>query len=216
MPKTQKQAKKTPRRTLTIATISILSVLGGFALASGIYAYGVHQGRLLLADNARNSMVEALNTSQDEAKVDKIVSDIDELNAFHEVNDEAAKAEAPKQEAPVKTPVKSPTETPVVAHEEKKPLRAITVTNPIVSVEVNAVVFSASLPESLVGDCKVFLQRVGDKAGAWHYNKSSSPRTLCVTSIPKNQLAPGTWQYELTFYGENMYGANNPKGSFTI
>lgn len=199
----------------TAILLSAGGVIGLSALI-GAYVYGVEQGRLMLAQNSRSSIVEALDASDAKTEVDEVVGDIDEAAKLQE---EAAIAEAKAAEEAQKvveaTPVAGDPK-PAPAPETKKVMTGVTLTNPLVSVEAEAVVFSANLPESLVGSCKVFLQRAGDKAGAWHYNKSAEARDKCVTTISRAQLAAGTWNYEMTFMSDSVYGQNNPKGSFEL
>lgn len=212
--KKQKNKKSAPVITLTVSL-----ALVGLVLA---YVIGVNQGRFLVTESAKSTIVEALDTAETETKVDKVVAEVDEEASSLKIIAEQLEAEAATKNtaegsAPAKTTTKEPTKTTTTAPKETKVvMRGITLTNPLVAVEASAVVFSAALPESLVGDCKVFLQRVGDKAGAWHYNKSEASRDKCVTSISRSQLAAGTWSYELTFMSSSVYGQNNPKGSFEL
>lgn len=207
---------KSKKNILIISGISAL-VIGGLVSA---YIFGVQQGRFLVAEASRSTIIEALDTQKSEAEVDQVVSEVDETAKLKEVSktieaEEKAKTDTAASGEKSVTPAPSPAKETQPAP-EKQVMRGITLTNPLVSVETQSVVFSAKLPESLVGDCKVFLQRVGDKAGAWHYNKSDSPRSTCVTTIARSKLAAGTWQYELTFMSSTVYGQNNPKGSFTL
>lgn len=217
------KAPKQQKQPLSTKTIGIwaAAIAGLVLLLGGVYVYGLQQGKSLFAQNVQNSIVPALVADEAETKVDGIVGELDDLAATTEALEAAekeavAQAEAQKQAQVAPKAEKTQTTAPKQESSEKKPMRSVTLSNPLVSVEDAAVVFSAQLSESVVGSCKVFLQKQGDKAGAWHYNKSDSARTKCVTSISREQLSAGTWNYELTFMSDSVYGAGNPKGSFTL
>ncbi len=210
--------KQTNKKSLPLITIGVSLGLVGLVLA---YVVGVQQGRFLVTEGAKSTIVEALDTAQTETKVDKVVAEVDEEATSLKIIAEQIEAEAAAKnttEKPASTSTsKESTKTTTTAPKETKVvMKGVTLSNPLVAVETEAVVFSASLPETLVVDCKVFLQRVGDKAGAWHYNKSEVARNKCVTSIPRSQLSAGTWNYELTVMSSTVYGQNNPKGSFEL
>ena len=213
---------KAQKNKLPLSTITIFVSIGVVALV-GAYIFGIQQGRFLITDAAKSTIVEALDTAEKETKVDQIVGQVDEEATLKAVTEQIETEAAAKKEAentaaasPTTKPKETTKTTTTAPKETKTVMRGVTLTNPLVAVETESVIFSASLPESLVVDCKVFLQRVGDKAGAWNYNKSETPRNKCVTSIPRSQLAAGTWSYELTVMSSSVYGQNNPKGSFEI
>ena len=213
-------AKAQKNKQLPLSTITIFVSIGVVALV-GAYIFGIQQGRFLVTDAAKSTIVEALDTAKTETKVDQVVGQVDEeatLKAITEQIESEASTKKAAEEKAVASPTTKQKETKVATapKETKTVMRGVTLTNPLVAIEAESVVFSASLPESLVVDCKVFLQRVGDKAGAWNYNKSEVARNKCVTSIPRSQLATGTWNYELTVMSSSVYGQNNPKGSFEI
>ena len=211
---------KAQKNKLPLSTITIFVSIGVVALV-GAYIFGIQQGRFLITDAAKSTIVEALDTAKTETKVDQVVGQVDEEATLKAVTEQieseaTAKKAAEEKAATTASKPKETTKTTTAPKETKTVMRGVTLTNPLVAVETESVVFSASLPESLVVDCKVFLQRVGDKAGAWNYNKSEAARSKCVTSIPRSQLAAGTWNYELTVMSSSVYGQNNPKGSFEI
>ena len=211
---------KAQKNKLPLSTITIFVSIGVVALV-GAYIFGIQQGRFLITDAAKSTIVEALDTAKTETKVDQVVGQVDEEATLKAVTEQieseaTAKKAAEEKAATTASKPKEATKTTTAPKETKTVMRGVTLTNPLVAVETEAVIFSASLPETLVVDCKVFLQRVGDKAGAWNYNKSETPRNKCVTSIPRSQLAAGTWNYELTVMSSTVYGQNNPKGSFEI
>ena len=209
------QKNKLPLSTITIfVSIAVVGLVGA-------YIFGIQQGRFLVTDAAKSTIVEALDTAKTETKVDQVVGQVDEEATLKAVTEQieseaTAKKAAEEKAATTASKPKETTKTTTAPKETKTVMRGVTLTNPLVAVETEAVIFSASLPETLVVDCKVFLQRVGDKAGAWNYNKSEAARSKCVTSIPRSQLAAGTWNYELTVMSSSVYGQNNPKGSFEI
>ena len=211
---------KAQKNKLPLSTITIFVSIGVVALV-GAYIFGIQQGRFLVTDAAKSTIVEALDTAKTETKVDQVVGQVDEEATLKAVTEQieseaTAKKAAEEKAATTASKPKETTKTTTAPKETKTVMRGVTLTNPLVAVETESVIFSASLPESLVVDCKVFLQRVGDKAGAWNYNKSEAARSKCVTSIPRSQLAAGTWNYELTVMSSSVYGQNNPKGSFEI
>lgn len=213
-------AKAQKNKQLPLSTITIFVSIGVVALV-GAYIFGIQQGRFLVTDAAKSTIVEALDTAKTETKVDQVVGQVDEEATLKAVTEQieseaTAKKAAEEKAATTASKPKETTKTTTAPKETKTVMRGVTLTNPLVAVETESVIFSASLPESLVVDCKVFLQRVGDKAGAWNYNKSETPRNKCVTSISRSQLAAGTWNYELTVMSSSVYGQNNPKGSFEI
>ena len=211
---------KAQKNKLPLSTITIFVSIGVVALV-GAYIFGIQQGRFLVTDAAKSTIVEALDTAKTETKVDQVVGQVDEEATLKAVTEQieseaTAKKAAEEKAATTASKPKETTKTTTAPKETKTVMRGVTLTNPLVAVETESVIFSASLPESLVVDCKVFLQRVGDKAGAWNYNKSEAARSKCVTSIPRSQLAAGTWNYELTVMSSTVYGQSNPKGSFEI
>jgi uncharacterized protein GlcG (DUF336 family) len=212
---------KAQKNKLPLSTITIFVSIGVVALV-GAYIFGIQQGRFLVTDAAKSTIVEALDTAKTETKVDQVVGQVDEEATLKAVTEQieseatAKKAAEEKAATTASKPKETTKTTTTTPKETKTVMRGVTLTNPLVAVETESVIFSASLPESLVVDCKVFLQRVGDKAGAWNYNKSEAARSKCVTSIPRSQLAAGTWNYELTVMSSSVYGQNNPKGSFEI
>lgn len=223
-------ASKNTKATKALPQKQIVLIGGGLAILlvifTAIYMYGVSQGRTAIHDASRSSIVEALVDSEAETEVSSVLTDAEEAVKVDALIAAAEKeAKATKEAEDKKTTTSHQTETSTKEandesdddHEEKKVvMRGVDLTNPLVSVEADAVIFKANLPEPLVGACKVFLQKVGDKAGAWHYNKSSTPRSTCVTSIARSQLSKGVWNYELTFMSDTIYGQTTPKGSFTI
>ena len=83
--------KQTNKKSLPLITIGVSLGLVGLVLA---YVVGVQQGRFLVTEGAKSTIVEALDAAQTETKVDKVVAEVDEEATSLKIIAEQIEAEA--------------------------------------------------------------------------------------------------------------------------